>query len=91
MDSCSGVRISGKGDEKMKCHRCGSAQVNKQISDLPFKLDMHQVLIVKNVPCQICDACGETMLNDAVLASIDQIIDRVKSTPSELDVVPYAA
>ena len=75
----------------MKCHRCGSEKVNEQTSDLPFKLDMHQVLIVKNVPCHICDACGETMLSDSALASIDQIIERVKATPSELDVVPYAA
>ena len=78
-------------EKKMKCHRCGSEQVNEQISDLPFKLGVHQVLIVKNAPCQICDACGEIMLSDAVLASIDQIIDRVKLTPSELDVVPFAA
>jgi len=75
----------------MKCHRCGSEEVNKQISDLPFKLDMHQVLIVKNVPCHVCDACGDILLDDHVLAAIDQIIDRVKLNRSELDVVPYAA
>ncbi len=75
----------------MKCHRCGSEQVQEQISDLPFKLDMHQVLIVKNVPCHICDSCGETMLADNVLASVDRIIARVKKNHSELDIVQYAA
>ena len=78
-------------ETKMKCHRCGSEQINSCKSDLPFKLDTHRVLIVKNVPCNICNSCGETMLSDAVLASIDKIIEQVRSTPSELDVIPYAA
>jgi len=45
----------------------------------------------KNAPCHICDSCGEILLEDHVLAAIDQIIDRVKLNRSELDVVPYAA
>lgn len=75
----------------MKCHRCGSERMEEQTSDLPFKLDVHQVLIVKNVPCHICDSCGEVILKDAVLKSIDRVITQVRETHSELEVVRFAA
>jgi YgiT-type zinc finger domain-containing protein len=78
-------------EEKMKCHRCGSGTMVEQVSDLPFKLDVHQVLIVKGTPCFVCESCGEIILSDAVLAVIDDIIEKVSKTGSELDVVSFAA
>ncbi len=75
----------------MKCHRCGSENMSKQVSDLPFKLDVHQVLIVKNMPCWICDSCGEVLLEDSDLSNIDQVIEQVRSSNTELEVVRFAA
>ena len=78
-------------ETNMKCHRCGSGCMTEQVSDLPFKLDLHQVLIVKSTPCRICESCGETLLEDQVLRDIDRIIDRVRRTTTELEVVRFAA
>ena len=75
----------------MKCHRCGSGCMTEQESDLPFKLDVHQVLIVKNTPCWICESCGEALLADQVLRDIDLVIDKVRRTKTELEVVRFAA
>lgn len=75
----------------MECHRCGSSKMTEQVTDLPFKLDIHQVLVVKNVPCHICDSCGEILLSDAVLSDIDSVIEKVRQSHSELEVVKFAA
>ena len=78
-------------DTEMKCHRCGSEKVCEQVTDLPFKLDVHQVLVVKNVPCHICDSCGEVLLADKVMSNIDHVIDHVRQSNTELEVVRFAA
>jgi len=75
----------------MICHRCGSGQVADQVTDLPFKLDAHKILVVKQVPAMICASCGETMLADPVMAGIDRIIAKVQGMDSELEVVKFAA
>ena len=75
----------------MKCHRCGSEKLEEQITDLPFKLDVHQVLIVKNTPCRICDSCGEILLADNIIEAIDNIIEKVRDKDTELEVVRFAA
>ena len=75
----------------MKCHKCGSTNITKQESDLPFKLDVHQVVVIKNVPCNICDSCGEILLSDNVLKNIDKVIAQVQQSQTELEVVKFAA
>ena len=75
----------------MICHRCGGTQIVEQTTDLPFKLDTHQILVVKQLPALVCDGCGEIMLADAVMAAVDDIIERVRAMDCELEVVRYAA
>jgi YgiT-type zinc finger domain-containing protein len=83
--------MRSKGENNMTCHRCGSLNVTEQLTDLPFKLDTHQVLIVKNTPCHICEACGEIIINDKTMQRIDQIIEHVRELNTELEVVRFAA
>lgn len=79
-----------KGD-KMICHKCGGTQLVKQCADLPFRLDTHKILVVKDTPSRICASCGEILLSDAVLKEIDGIIDSIHGVAAELEVVRYAA
>ncbi len=75
----------------MTCHRCGGGRMEEQTTDLPFKLDVHKILIIRQTPSFICASCGETMLSDSVLARVDEIIEKVRDADCELDVVSYAA
>jgi len=75
----------------MICHRCGGTQMKEQITDLPFKLDVHKILVVKELPAFICASCGETSLSDEVMAKVELIIEKVRQINGELDVVSYAA
>ena len=75
----------------MICHRCGSEQMEEQFTDLPFKLDIHKILVIKYIPAFICESCGEVMLNDKVMKSVDSIISKLEQTDYELEVMRFAA
>jgi YgiT-type zinc finger domain-containing protein len=75
----------------MICHRCGSEQMEEQITDLPFKLDIHKILVIKYTPAFICEACGEIMLSDKVMENVDSIIRKIEQKDYELEVMRFAA
>ena len=73
----------------MKCTVCG-AEMNRVVSDLPFKTGDHTVVVLKRLPVLECGNCTQYLLEDAVLSRIDEILAGVPST-AELEVIPYAA
>lgn len=73
----------------MKCVVCG-ARMNRVVSDLPFKVTDHTIVILKNLPVLQCENCTEYLIEDVVLARIDEILASV-SGASELEVIRYAA
>ena len=85
-----GIRFQ-KEEDVMTCPKCGGTQIEEQVTDLPFKLDAQKILVVKQVPANVCDSCGEIMLPDAVMEQIDRIIDQLQGLDSELEVVKFAA
>jgi YgiT-type zinc finger domain-containing protein len=49
------------------------------------------VIIIKNVPSQICGQCGEVTYNDEAAGRIEQIVNSVKNAAvTEIAVVNYA-
>lgn len=75
----------------MDCHKCGSSKLKEQMADLPFRISLHKILVVKDTPSVICMSCGEIVIADEVMARIDEIIEKIQSLDSELEVVHYAA
>lgn len=73
----------------MQCHICG-ARMEAAVTTLPFKVRDHTVIIVKRVPVQQCARCREYLLEDAVMAQVDQILARVDAA-AELEVIEFAA
>ena len=73
----------------MKCHTCGSGLKN-QTTDLPFKRDEHSIVIVKNLPVLQCGNCGEYLIEDSVMAWVEETFEKI-SPSTELEIVRYAA
>jgi YgiT-type zinc finger domain-containing protein len=73
----------------MQCHICG-ARMEVVVTTLPFKVRDHTIIIVKHVPVRQCIGCREYLLDDAVMAQVDQILDRV-DVAAELEVIEFAA
>jgi YgiT-type zinc finger domain-containing protein len=59
-------------------------------TNLPFKLSEERIVILKHLPVLQCETCREYLLEDAVMARIEQMLARTDST-AELEVLRYAA
>jgi len=46
-------------------------------------------IIIKNVPCTKCTQCGEEYLNGVTLQKIENILEKLKNTLTEIAVVDY--
>ena len=73
----------------MRCTVCG-AQMRPMTTDLPFKLAEDRIVILKQLPVLQCEACREYLIEDAVMARIDTLLEQADSTV-ELEVIRYAA
>jgi YgiT-type zinc finger domain-containing protein len=48
------------------------------------------IIVVKNVPAQICDQCGEASYSNTVAQKLEQIIQHIKNSAAEVTVVSYS-
>jgi YgiT-type zinc finger domain-containing protein len=60
------------------------------VTDLPFKVNEVTIVILKDLPGFQCERCSESVLEDAVLNRVDELLNRVDSA-AELEVIKYAA
>lgn len=47
------------------------------------------IVIVRNVPCEECERCGEKYFSDAVMEKLEEIVATAKEFSSEIMVVDY--
>ena len=73
----------------MRCTACGT-DLEATSTDLPFKVREGGIVILRNLPVLQCGNCPEYLLQDAVLARVDQILSRLDST-TELEIIAFAA
>jgi len=73
----------------MKCHVC-SGEIESTVTDFPFKLADHRILVVKNLPVEQCVSCGEYYLVDNVMQDLDEMIENTDRA-AELEIRQYAA
>lgn len=72
----------------MICHNCGG-NLEKLITNLPFKVSYECIVIIKGLPVLQCQNCNEYSLEDAVMEKVDSILDNIDTT-AELEVLSYA-
>ena len=73
----------------MNCGNCG-AEMKETATDMPFKVGLRTIVIVKALPVLQCANCGEYLLNDPVMARVEDILQGINHE-AELEIVPYAA
>ena len=73
----------------MKCAVCG-AGMQAGTSDLPFKTTERTIVILKGLPVLQCENCAQYLIEDDVLARVDDILAAVDGA-AELEVIRYAA
>ena len=73
----------------MICHICGE-QLERVITELPFKIRDGSIIIVKNLPVWQCQNCNEYLIEDPVMQKVDALLKKVDSAV-EVEIINYAA
>ena len=72
----------------MKCFMCKGYLNDKRTT---FMVDIGDcIIIVKNVPSQVCSQCGEVSYNNDVTKQLEGIVNSLRSSITEIAVVNYA-
>lgn len=48
------------------------------------------VIVIKNVPCEECEQCGEKFYTDEVAAHLEKIVNSAKALMQEISVIDYS-
>lgn len=72
----------------MNCYNCGG-ELEKVITDLPFKIKEGSIIIVKKLPVLQCQNCNEYLIEDPVMGKVDCILSKIDRT-AELEILSYA-
>ncbi|MBI4650085.1 YgiT-type zinc finger protein [Candidatus Desantisbacteria bacterium] len=73
----------------MRCQNCG-CELEKKITDLPFKITHDSIIIIKKLPVLQCQNCNEYLIEDPVMKKVENILCKVDKT-AELEILSYAA
>ena len=83
--------MTGK-EEKNKiklCPLCGGG-MEDGITTVPFII-VEKVVVIKNVPAEICADCSEAYMKGLVVGEIKKILDRLEELHSEVSIIYYKA
>jgi len=76
-------------ENAMNCHTCGN-DLMKVTTDLPFKTDIHAIIIIKNLPVLQCGNCSEYLIEDQIMQRVDDIISNM-NRGAEVEILNFAA
>jgi YgiT-type zinc finger domain-containing protein len=73
----------------MRCQVCGGV-LEPRVTDPPFKIGDSSIVILRSLPVLECRQCGDTELEAATMARVDELLARVDES-TEAVVIRFAA
>jgi YgiT-type zinc finger domain-containing protein len=73
----------------MKCFVCRFGEIEPGTTTLNLNLKS-LTLVVKEVPAEVCDACGEGYLDPSVSERLDEIVNEAEKSGVEVLILKYA-
>lgn len=71
----------------MKCFMCKGSLEDKLTT---FMIDLGNcIVIVKNVPSQVCKQCGDISYSNEVAAQIEKLVNQVRNAYTEIVITNY--
>jgi len=74
--------------ENKTCPICGGS-MTAGTATIPYVLEKDMVIVVKNVPAEICGDCRETFTTSAITDQITSLLSQLKTLHSEVSVVSF--
>lgn len=72
----------------MKCLICKTGTMTPSTTTYFSEID-GCIILVKNVPCQRCDQCGEILYSASVTENLDHFVERILQLSCELSITEY--
>ena len=73
----------------MKCYFCKGKMVDGLTTDVT---DLgSSVIIIRKVPCHKCSQCGDVSFALIVAERLEQIVDELKTTVTEIAIIQYSS
>lgn len=79
--------MNGKRESANQCPFCGG-RLREGKATVPFVLQ-NSVVVVKDVPAQICANCHEPLMTGAVTDELAALLRQLRAAGSEVSVVSY--
>ncbi len=73
----------------MKCAICKNGKTHPGTTTVTFE-ERENILVVKDVPAEICENCGEAYIEESVAGSIMDQADKMPKVAVKVDVRRYA-
>ncbi|MCK4959269.1 MAG: type II toxin-antitoxin system MqsA family antitoxin [Planctomycetes bacterium] len=74
----------------MKCVICRQGQTKDGFATVTLNRE-HTTVVIKEVPADICENCGEYYLSDTVTAKIEKLAAQAVHDGVEIEILRYAA
>ena len=72
----------------MNCFMCKGKLENKNTT---FMVELDNcIIIIKNVPSQVCKQCGEVSYSDEVAKQLEKLANRVRDSITEITVINHS-
>lgn len=79
----------GEQENNGRCPLCGG-RLSAGITTIPFVF-ADTVVLVKQVPAQICGSCREPFMTGQVTDQLAALVRRVKDLRTEVSIISYSA
>ena len=73
--------------ENDRCYFCGG-RLSPKVTTLPFVVGP-SVVIIKQVPAEVCSQCGEAILSSEAAVVVDSLLKQAQRSGFEISVVTY--
>ena len=83
-----GGKMTGEPEKNKRCPVCGGS-LESGDATIPYVLRDNSVVVVKNVPAEICADCREAFTSGHVTDQLVAMVRQLKELHSEVSVISY--
>lgn len=75
----------------MKMNRCFMCKGELEDRKTTFMVELEEcIVIIKNVPSQVCKQCGEVSYSNEVAKQLEKLVNSVRNAITEIAVLNYS-
>jgi YgiT-type zinc finger domain-containing protein len=73
--------------ENDRCYFCGG-KLEPGLATIPFVVGS-SIVVIKQVPAEICTQCGEAIMSSEVAAIVDRLLKQTQQFGFEVSIITY--